>query len=563
MIDSMWPLVRQARYLGRYRQIAHVFWQYGFGFLLDQLGLSALLSLPLRVVRRPVPDPLSGPQRLRMALTELGPTFVKLGQALSTRPDLLPQVWIDELNKLQDTVPSFAPEVAIATIEAELGQSIDALFRRFEREPLAAASLGQVHAAELPDGAQVVVKVQRPDIQQGVAIDLAILAELAALAQENTAFGEQYDLVELAWEFGATLRAELDYRREARNADRFRENFAGNPHVCIPKVYWSHTSSRILTTERLFGIKITDIAGMDAAGMDRKRLARHSLELILQEIFTDGFLQGDPHPGNLFALPGEVIGAVDFGQVVVLDREMTSQLLLLLGAMTQRDVDGALRALQRLGLVADRDLTPAIRRDMRRFVDSTVDRSLAELSAREMGEELLALVQRHHLRMPAPLALLLKAIIMMEGVGVQIDPQLDVFAIARPYAARALVDLNGPEAQARRALDELGEIREALSAMPRQVGTVLQRLNDGDLRVQVRDVEARRLATALSTVGTRVALAVVVLAATLGLALLAVAAAIGNWQGAPVLIAAGAALAALVTAGAALFFSIARGPGER
>ena len=555
----MWPLVRQARYLGRYRQIAHVFWQYGFGYLLDQLGLTALLSLPRRIVRQPALDPISGPERLRLALTALGPTFVKLGQTLSTRPDLLPPAWIEELNKLQDTVPPFPADVAIATIEAELHQPIDTLFRCFEREPLAAASLGQVHGAELPDGTPVVVKVQRPDIQQLVAIDLAILSELAALAQQNTSFGEQYDLVELAWEFGMTLRAELDYRREGRNAERFRANFANNPHVCIPRVFWSHTSARILTTERLFGIKITDIADMDAAGMDRKRLARHSLELILQEIFVDGFLQGDPHPGNLFALPGEVIGAVDFGQAISLDSETTGHLLLLLVALLERDADGALRVLQRLGMLTQRELSPALRRDMRRFVDHIVDRSLEELSAREMGEELLALLQRHRLRLPAPLALLLKAIIMMEGIGVQIDPQLDVFGIARPYAMRALAELNSPNAQVQRALRELDEMRGIVGALPGQISVLLQRLNEGELRIQTRDLEARRTSAALSQAGTRIALGLIILAATLGLAGLTIAAAIAGWDGLPVIIPAAIALIALLSAGVALFISIMRG----
>lgn len=557
----MWPLVRQARYLGRYRQIAHVFWQYGFGYLLDQLGLTALLSLPRRIVRQPAPDPISGPERLRLALTALGPTFVKLGQTLSTRPDLLPPAWIEELNKLQDTVPPFPADVAIATIEAELNQSIDTLFRCFEREPLAAASLGQVHGAELPDGTPVVVKVQRPDIQQLVTIDLAILSELAALAQQNTSFGEQYDLVELAWEFGMTLRAELDYRREGRNADRFRANFAGNPHVCIPRVFWRHTSARVLTTERLFGIKISDIAGMDAAGMDRKRLARHSLELILQEIFVDGFFQGDPHPGNLFALPGEVIGAVDFGQAITLDRETTGNLLLLLVALLERDSDGALRVLQQLGMLTQRELSPALRRDMRRFVDHVVDRSLEELSAREMGEELLALLQRHRLRLPAPLALLLKSIIMMEGIGVQIDPHLDVFGIARPYAMRALAELNSPEAQMRRLIRELNELRGIVGALPGQTSVLLQRLNDGELRIQTRDLEARRTAAAISQAGTRIALGLIVLAATLGLAGLTIAAAIARWDGLPVIIPTAIALIALLSAGAVLFISIVRGGG--
>lgn len=299
----MWPLVRQARYLGRYRQIAQVLGHYGFGYLVEQLGLTQLLSLPRRIVRQPLPDPLSGPERLRLAMTALGPTFVKLGQILSTRPDLLPPDFIVELNKLQDTVPPFPAEVAVRLIESELGKPLSAIFREFDREPLAAASLGQVHTAVLHDGSQVVVKVQRPDIEQIVARDLAILSDLAALAQERSALGAQYDLVELAWEFSASLRAELDYRREGRNADRFRKNFAATNIniVHIPTIYWDYTSGRVLTIERLFGVKINDIAGLEAAGLDRKRVAHNSSVLILQEILADGFFHADPHPRQFFS----------------------------------------------------------------------------------------------------------------------------------------------------------------------------------------------------------------------------------------------------------------------
>jgi ubiquinone biosynthesis protein len=550
--------MRQARYLGRYRQIARVFGSHGFGFLLEQLGLGSLLSLPRRVFRQPHADLLSGPERLRAALTELGPTFVKLGQALSTRPDLLPPAWILELNKLQDTVPPFSSALAVRVIEAELGRPLDAIFREFCREPLAAASLGQAHTAVLHSGAQVVVKVQRPDIQQIVALDLAILAELAALAQERTELGKQYDLVELAWEFGATLRAELDYRREGRNAERFRRNFAGNPQVKIPKVYWEATSERILTTERLLGVKINDIAGMDAAGMDRPALARGAVALILQEIFTDGFFQGDPHPGNLFAMTGGVIGAVDFGQAVTLDREMTVNLLTLLHALTTEDANGALRALQRLGMLAPREITAALRRDMGRFIERFVDRPLEELSGREVGEELLALAQRHRMRMPAPLALLLKAVIMMEGIGVLIDPQLDVFGIARPFAARALAEAIGPEAVARQALEHSRELAEVVGSLPRQVGVALQQLNDGELTLRTHDLEARRSVAALARAGERVALALVVLASTVGLGLLALAAAIGGWSGSAITLALALCVVALFVSCLALFGSLLR-----
>jgi ubiquinone biosynthesis protein len=557
----MWPLFRQARYLGRYRQIARILGAHGFGFLIDQVGLGSLLSLPRRIVRRPAEDLLSGPERLRRALVALGPTFVKLGQILSTRPDLLPPAFVYELSKLQDTVPPFPASVAITTIEAELGQPIDAIFREFSQAPLAAASLGQVHAAVLHDGNQVAVKVQRPDIEQIVAIDLAILTELAALAQERTALGEQYDLVELAWEFSTTLRAELDYRREARNAERFRKNFAGVASTHIPTIYWEYTSARVLTSERIFGVKINDIPGLEAAGLDRRRLARHSVELILKEVFTDGFFHGDPHPGNFFALPGEVIAAVDFGQAVALDREMTDNLLLFLVAISGNDADGALRALQRLGMLEPREISSSLRRDMLRFMDAFVDRPLEEMSARETAEELLALARRHRLRMPAPLALLLKAFIMMEGTGVLIDRQLDVFAIARPYAAQALADLASPAALARRAGTQARELGEVALQIPRQLNESLRQLNNGELTVQLHDREARRVAGSLALAGTRVALGLVVLAGTLGLGLIGIAVALGAWSATQTIVASIIAAVVLVSAGAALFFSIVRGGG--
>ncbi|HEX9441126.1 MAG TPA: AarF/ABC1/UbiB kinase family protein, partial [Roseiflexaceae bacterium] len=527
----MWPLVRQARYLGRYRQIAQVLGSHGFGYMVEQLGLGPLLSLPRRIVRRPVPDPLGGPERLRRALVALGPTFVKLGQILSTRPDLLPPSFINELSTLQDTVPPFPAVQAIAVIEAELGRPLATIFREFCHEPLAAASLGQVHAAVLHDGAQVVVKIQRPDIQQTVATDLAILAELAALASERTPLGEQYDLTELAWEFGAALRAELDYRREGRNADRFRKHFAASDIVHIPTIYWDYSSVRVLTSERLFGVKINDIPALGASGLDRGRLARNSSELILQEIFKDGFFHADPHPGNFFALPGEVIGVVDFGQVVTLDRELTDNLLLLLIALTHDDANGALRAMQRMGMLAPREISSSLRRDMMRLMERFVDRPLEELSARETGEELLALARRHHLRMPAPLALLLKAIVMMEGIGLQLDPRLDIFAIARPYATRALADLAAPEVLARRALEQARELGDIAVALPRQVNEVLRQLSDGELHIQTRDLEARRIAAALGLASTRVAMALVFLALILGLGLLGIASVLGGWSG--------------------------------
>lgn len=554
----MWPLVKQARYLGRYREIAQVLVGHGFGYLVEQLGLASLLSLPRRaVLRLPPPTPLGTAARLREALIALGPTFVKLGQAVSTRPDLFPPELVAELGKLQDTVPPFPAEQAVAVIEESLERPLADLFARFDPEPIAAASLGQVHAARLHSGEEVAVKVQRPEIAARINTDLAIVADLAALAQERLPIGRQYNVVELAWEFSATLRAELDYRREARNADRFRQLFADSPLVHIPVVYWEQTSARVLTTERLYGPKITDMAGLAAAGIDRRELARTCVQLILHEIFSFGFFHSDPHPGNFFALPGAVLGVVDFGQVGSLDRQTTQGLLLLLAALVDQDTATALRAMERLGIVARRDLTPRLRHDMERFTGSLVNRSLSEISARETINELLALLRRHNLRMPGPLAVLLKAIVMMEGVGMQLDPSLDVFALARPYVRQALAEQFSPAALGAQLARSGRELAETTLELPRQLSDLLQRLNDGELRVRSEERELRRVAGALTGAANRLAVALVLAALILGIAIVAVAVGIGGWTGPMptvllVLGIAGATIAALALAVAIL-----------
>jgi ubiquinone biosynthesis protein len=554
------PFVRQARHLGRYRHIVQVLVHHGFGYVVGQLGLNTLLSLPRRVVLRlPPPPPISAAERLRQVLVELGPTFIKLGQLLSTRPDILPPDLLHELNKLQDTVPPFPSEIAIATIESELGQPLSRLFLVFDPTPLAAASLGQVHAAVLHSGEEVVVKVQRPDISGLINTDLAILADLAALAQERTTLGEQYDLVELAWEFSNTLRDELDYTREALYAERFQRSFANTATVYIPTVYWRYTSHRVLTIERLYGIKINDIAALDAAGIDRKKLARHSLELVLAEIFEYGFFHADPHPGNFFAMPGAVIGAVDFGQVGKLDPYTSRQLLLLLHALVNYDDDGLLRAMERMHMVSRHQMTPALRRDARRFIDRFVDRPLRELSMREVGDSLFSISQRHNMRMPSSVATLLKTLMMIEGIGQQIDPELDVFGIARPYAQRAAAAQVAPHALADQVAGKTRDMAETLGALPKQLGNMLHRLNEGELVVRTREEELHRLAGALIGAANRLTLAIVLSALIVGLGLVAVAVGVGQWQGMlPLTIGIVGGIAVVVT-GLVLLLALLRG----
>jgi ubiquinone biosynthesis protein len=556
----MLPFARQALYLGRYRTIAQVLGHHGFGYMLEQLGLINLLSLPRRIILRgPPPPPVSVGERLRRALVDLGPTFIKLGQLLSTRPDLLPPDLIIELNKLQDTVPPFPSDTAVGLIESELGHPIQHLFSHFDPIPLAAASLGQVHAARLYSGEDVVVKVQRPDIVDLIHTDLAIISDLAALAQERKTFGEQYDLVDLAWEFDNALREELDYIREASNADRFRRNFIGNSRVHIPVFYHDYCSSRVLTIERLRGVKISNIAGLHKEGIDPKRLARNAVNLIFQEVFQDGFFHSDPHPGNFFALQGEVIGAIDFGQVGTLDRETTRNLLLLLLAIINRNPDNGIRALERMGMLSRQDITPALRRDAQRLIETYADRPLHELTLRATGDALYTLSKRHNLRMPGPLALLLKTIIMMEGIGLQLDPQLDVFGLARPYAERALVEQFSPRVLGAQFFYNARDLAEVSMALPHQTSDMLYQINAGNLRIKTHEEELRPLAGAVIGAANRIAVALVLAALIVSFGLVAIALNIGQWD-TTVLVVLGVLLSlGLIITALALIFALIRG----
>jgi ubiquinone biosynthesis protein len=287
----------------------------------------------------------------------------------------------------------------------------------------------------------------------------------------------------------------------------------------------------VFTSEHLHGVKINDIAGLTAAGLDRARIARNSMELILQEIFTDGFFHSDPHPGNFFALPGEVIGAVDFGQVGVLDRETTRNLVMLLSGLVNRDTGIALHALEQMGTIHRRHITPALRRDMQRLTDRFVDRPLAELSARETLDQLMGFIHRHHLTLPGPLAVLFKALVMMEGTGLQIDPTLDVFRIARPYVEQIATEQISPGAFGERVIEQGRAVSTAAIELPQQVNDLLRNLNEGNLVVQTRDQDLRRIAAALIGFANRLAVALVLTALIIALGLLAVAVGIGQWRG--------------------------------
>ncbi len=512
------------RHLKRYREIVQVFLSHGLGELVDLLELQPYLALPRRMVRglrsEESAPPLSIPQRLRLTLEELGPTFIKLGQALSTRPDLVPPAYIKELAKLQDTVPPEPWDPIKAQIEDSLDASLEDRFAQIDPEPLAAASLAQVHAATLPDGSDVVVKVQRPDIETTINIDLEIMQDWAQLLQTRIPLGEIYDLPEIAREFANTLRSELDFYREGYNADRFRKSFADERYLHIPKVYWELTTRRVLVMERIRGIKIDNIEALDRAGYDRHRIAVHAAQMIIKEVLEDGFFHADPHPGNFVVMEGEVIGAMDFGMVGHLSQRTRNDLSRLYVAAIQMDEESIVDQMIRMGVVGGSTDRKQLQRDLNRLLRKYYGLPLKAIRAQEIIADVTPIAFRHHLRLPPELWLLGKTLAMMEGVGLKIDPNFDFVSFSRPYIRRFIWRTMVPERWGATLLKNAGAWSDLMKTLPRIGTRLLNRTERGDLEIVLRHKELDQALIQLDRLTNRLSLSLLLAALIVGLALL-------------------------------------------
>lgn len=524
------------RYVQRYREIIGVLVKYGFGGVIEQLELLPAFDLPRRLLRsaRLRPDlPLGYPQRVRLAAEELGPTFIKLAQILSTRPDLIPPAYIVELSKLQDTVPPVPWEPIRAQIEAELGASVEKIFADLETEPVAAASLAQVHRATLHSGDQVVVKVQRPNIETVIETDLEILFDIARFLQTRTPLGKIYDFPEIAEDFAYTLRAEMDYRQEGRNTDRFRRNFAGEAHLHVPQVYWDYTTRRVIVFERIAGIKIDDVDALDAAGLDRHQIALHCARGIIQEVLIDGFFHADPHPGNFFVMTNEagepILGIMDFGLVGHLSPRLKEDLVRLFVVAVRLDAESIVEQLVRMSAAQRRVDRLGLQRDLERLLTRYYNRPLKEIRAQEVVEEIMHIAFRHHLSLPSDLWLLGKTLGMMEGVGLKLDPDFDIFAVAQPYVRRLLRQAASPRVWGQKLLKGAGEWSDLLLQLPKWVPRLLDQVSAGELDIGLRLRGQDTILRHLNRATNRLAVSLLVAALIIGLALVVVSQGESSW----------------------------------
>lgn len=461
---------------------------------------------------------------IRTTFLDLGPTFIKVGQLFSTRADIFSTEYVEELSKLQDKVPAFSYEQVEGIIEQELGKPISSLFQDFEPVPLAAASLGQVHKATLYTGESVVVKVQRPGLKKLFEIDLDILKGIARYFQNHPKWGRGRDWMGIYEECCRILWEEIDYLNEGRNADTFRRNFRIYDWVKVPRVYWRYATSRVITLEYLPGIKVSQYEALEAAGVDRKAIARYGAQAYLHQLLNNGFFHADPHPGNLAVSPDGALIFYDFGMMGTIKSNVREGLMETLFGIAQKDGDRVVKSLIDLGAIAPVDDMGPVRRSVQYMLDNFMDKPFENQSVAAISEDLYELAYDQPFRFPATFTFVMRAFSTLEGVGKGLDPEFNFMEVAQPYAMQLMTDNSGSEGNS--FLNELSrqavQVSSTALGLPRRLEDTLDKIERGDIRLRVRSVETERLIRRQSNIQLGISYALIISGFTIAATILLV-----------------------------------------
>ena len=515
----MWETLGTVRDLGRLQQIASVLVGYGFGDMVRRIGLAGALERAGRLLHWQDPQAMAHmapPERVRRALEDLGPTFVKLGQVLATRVDLFGPEWIAELGKLQNAVPPLPFERVRPQLVEDLGAEPEAVFAQLDEAPIAAASLAQTHRAWLADGTAVVLKIRRPGIRDTVEADLRLLARLAEIVEAQAPDLHRYRPREVVQQFAQSLRRELDFAAECRNAERIAANFAGHDEIVVPRVNWQWTCERLNVQDFVAGIPGPDLAAVDASGMDRKRLAQVGAGIVLKMVLEDGFFHADPHPGNIFYLPGERIGVIDFGMVGRVSEQRRIQIVQLLHGLVEREAEAVTDVLMEWGEGAWEADETRLQADIGAFVDQYRGVPLKDLRMGAMLLDVTTILRDHGLSLPPDLALMIKAFLTLEGFGRQLDPDFDMAGAARPYVEKVLLARYSPRALLRRGRRGAIDALELAGDLPRELRRLLRAARRGRLNMQIEVTSLKAFGEQVDRAANRLTMGVVTAALVIG-----------------------------------------------
>ncbi len=515
---------RNIRSLKRYRQVLGTLIKYGFGHIVEQLNIDYYIELGKRIVSLGTAsrdmERLTQAARVRLVLEELGPTFIKLGQLLSTRPDIVSADILEELQRLQDHIPAVPTDQIIAQIHRELGYPVEELFETFEETPLATASIAQVHRGTLKNGEKIVCKVRRPGIEAIIETDTDIMMGMAYLVEKHLPGGEMYDPVGLVKEFRRTIYRELDFSREGRTTERFAANFSDEETIHIPKVFWEQTGQTVLTLEYVAGIKISQHSELEKAGLDLKIIARNGADNFLKQVFIHGLFHADPHPGNIHVLPNNIICIFDFGMVGRLDEDLKLHLTELLLCVLNRDVDRLVMQLLYSGELHDEANLKNLKRDLTEFIDDYYDILLQDLKVGKLLIDFIEILTEHQIKFPSNLMLLSRALFVMEGLGKQLDPDFNMVEQIKPFAEQIIKDRYSPSSIAKETAQTLQSYHALGKSLPKDIKEFINRVNRNKFKIDLEHRGFERLVNDLDKSTNRLSFSMVIGALIIGSSLI-------------------------------------------
>lgn len=507
------------RHIQRYRQIINVISKHGLGHLLDFIGLKNPLRFPGR--QKKTNAYLSTAVRIRMVIEELGPAFIKLGQLLSIRPDLLPPNYLVQLEKLQEQVTPVSFDKIKEIIESELQQPLSAVFAELEPDPIAAASIGQVHSGRLLTGERVVVKVQRPGVKKIVTTDLEILGDIARFLESRTEWGRSYNIVGLVDELSRTIRDELDYTVEAGNADRFAENFQNDPSVRFPKVFWKYSTRQMLVLETVTGIKINDFAGSEELDANKRIAAKNLVNAILKQLLIDGFFHADPHPGNILLAPNGAILFLDFGMVGRLDNWMRERLVFLMFNLIQENVANIVDILMEIGDIRGDANRKILRHEIFYLFDKYYHQPLNRIHIGTALHELLSLAWSYRFKFPKELSLIARCLFLLESTVSKLTPESSLLELSQPFGSKLLREQLSWRHLSKTGLTLFQNWLFFSLELPERLNNIFRSAEKGELKLILEHHNFDSFITKMNLIGNRLSFSLIIAAIIIGSSLIA------------------------------------------